>query len=62
MADKGCVQVSEVVKELAAGGSAVLGVKLDENLVERLCAYSRSVASFPTAIKEVWFIASSQLS
>lgn len=47
------LQVSELVKELAAGGAAALDVTLDDGLVPRLLAYSRSVAGFPTAVKEV---------
>ena len=46
-------QVSDLIGELAAGGSAELNVKLDDGVVPRLLAYSRSVAGFPTAVKEV---------
>ncbi len=46
-------QVSDLITELAAGGSAELDVKLDDGVVPRLLAYSRSVAGFPTAVKEV---------
>jgi hypothetical protein len=46
-------QLKGLIDELAAAGAAELGTTLDAGLVERLCAYSRSVAHFPTAIKEV---------
>jgi hypothetical protein len=46
-------QLSELITELAAGGSAELDVKLDDGIVPRLLAYSRSVSGFPTAVKEV---------
>ena len=46
-------QVSALIEELAAGGSKELGVSLDSGVLERLLAYARSVAHFPTAIKEV---------
>lgn len=45
-------QVAELIAELAEAGGADLGVKLDGGYVERLCAYARSVAHFPTAVKE----------
>lgn len=38
--------------QLAMGGAAELGAKLAPGTVERLCAYSQSVAHFPTAVKE----------
>jgi hypothetical protein len=49
----------------APAGSKELGVQLDAGVVERLNAYSRSVAHFPTAVKEFqwrngWFYAISQ--
>ena len=44
--------VSALVKELAAAGSHALGVDLEPGVVDRLKAYARSVAHFPTAIKE----------
>ncbi len=47
------MQVSMLITELAAAGQAELGVELDSGCVERLLAYARSVAHFPTAIKEV---------
>jgi hypothetical protein len=45
-------EVSALIQELAAAGSQALAVKLEPGVVERLNAYARSVAHFPTAIKE----------
>lgn len=45
-------EVSDLINELAAAGSAALGVQLEPGVVERLNAYARSVAHFPTAVKE----------
>jgi hypothetical protein len=45
-------EVSELIEELAAAGADALGVQLDSGVVERLNAYARSVAHFPTAVKE----------
>lgn len=49
-------EVSELIRELAAGGATAraLGPEnaLPGNLVEKLRAYARSVAHFPTAVKE----------
>ncbi len=47
-----CMQLSTLISELAGSGEAELKVQLDEGVLERLLAYSRSVASFPTAVKE----------
>lgn len=41
------------MNELGDAGSKVLNVHVSENMVERLGAYSRAVASFPCAVKEV---------
>ena len=41
------------VAELVAAGEEKLGVKLPNGVLERLKAYGRSVAHFPTAVKEV---------
>ena len=46
------MQLSTLIGELASTGEAELKVQLDDGVVERLLAYSRSVASFPTAVKE----------
>ena len=54
-----CMQLSTLISELAGSGEAELKVQLDEGVLERLLAYSRSVASFPTAVKEashIWFV------
>lgn len=45
-------QVEQLIRELAAAGETALGVQLEGGLEERLCAYARSVAHFPTAVKE----------
>lgn len=45
-------EVSKLFSELAAAGAAELGITLDAGVVDRLNAYSRSVAHFPTAVKE----------
>lgn len=57
--------VESLIRELAAAGSEALGVQLDAGLEERLCAYARSVAHFPTTVKEFkwrngWFHGLSQ--
>jgi len=45
-------EVVALIDELAAVSVQELGVKFEDGLVERLCAYARSVASYPTAVKE----------
>lgn len=45
-------EVSALIEELAASGQTELDITLDSGCVERLLAYARSVAHFPTAIKE----------
>jgi len=45
-------EVNLLIKELAAAGEAELGITLDDGCVERLNAYARAVAHFPTAVKE----------
>lgn len=47
------LQVSALIGELAAAAAAEKGLVFEESMVERLCAYSRAVAHFPTAVKEV---------
>ena len=47
------LQVMELIEELNAAGSEALGVTPDAGAVPRLLAYARSVAGFPTAVKEV---------
>lgn len=45
-------EVGVVIDELAKAGERTLGIVLDTGVRERLCAYARSVAHFPTAVKE----------
>lgn len=45
-------EVEALIAELATAGGAALGVALGPGVEERLCAYGRSVAHFPTAVKE----------
>lgn len=49
-------EVSELIKELYVAGCGDLGIPVNEGelqgMVERLKAYARSVAHFPTAVKE----------
>eukprot|EP00195_Chlamydomonas_chlamydogama_P007584 CAMPEP_0202907694 /NCGR_PEP_ID=MMETSP1392-20130828/43520_1 /ASSEMBLY_ACC=CAM_ASM_000868 /TAXON_ID=225041 /ORGANISM="Chlamydomonas chlamydogama, Strain SAG 11-48b" /LENGTH=263 /DNA_ID=CAMNT_0049596709 /DNA_START=187 /DNA_END=978 /DNA_ORIENTATION=- len=58
-------EISKLIEELAAAGSRELGISLNPGSVERLLAYGRSVAHFPTAVKEFpwrngWFYGISQ--
>ena len=46
-------EVGELILELYTAGCNDLGIDADtDGLVERLCAYARSVSHFPTAVKE----------
>eukprot|EP00747_Dinoflagellata_sp_TGD_P210135 gnl/TRDRNA2_/TRDRNA2_83455_c0_seq1.p1 gnl/TRDRNA2_/TRDRNA2_83455_c0~~gnl/TRDRNA2_/TRDRNA2_83455_c0_seq1.p1 ORF type:complete len:372 (-),score=75.30 gnl/TRDRNA2_/TRDRNA2_83455_c0_seq1:45-1160(-) len=45
-------QLKPLVDEMCAAGEEALGVKLPEGVYDRLAAYGRSVAHFPTAVKE----------
>lgn len=45
--------MSALIGELAAAAAAEKGLVFEEAIEERLCAYSRAVAHFPTAVKEV---------
>ncbi|KXZ51723.1 hypothetical protein GPECTOR_11g170 [Gonium pectorale] len=45
-------EMAALISELCAAGAAELGVGLAGGEVERLLAYARSVAHFPTAVKE----------
>ena len=47
--------VLELIDELAGAVTQAQGVKFGPGVGERLCAYARSVAHFPTAIKEFEF-------
>ena len=49
---KHTAEVSALIEELAAGASAATGAAFGPQLAARLCAYARSVAHFPTAVKE----------
>jgi hypothetical protein len=45
-------EVCSLVRELRDGAARIEGVHFKEGTEERLQAYSRSVAHFPTAVKE----------
>ncbi|KAK8450826.1 hypothetical protein SEVIR_6G108466v4 [Setaria viridis] len=45
-------EVASLIAELASAAAAERGLTFDEGIEERLCAYSRAVAHFPTAVKE----------
>lgn len=45
-------EVSALIEELSRAGEQALDIRLDPGYVERLLAYARSVAHFPTAVKE----------
>ena len=46
-------EVGQLIEELYVAGCNDLGIDADTTgLVERLCAYARSVSHFPTAVKE----------
>ncbi|KAK9149891.1 hypothetical protein Scep_008648 [Stephania cephalantha] len=58
-------EVSSLISELASAAAAEKGLVFEEAMEERLCAYSRAVAHFPTAVKEFkwrngWFYSLSQ--
>jgi hypothetical protein len=46
-------EVAALMAELLAAGCASVGVPVADGAVPRLRAYARSVAHFPTAVKEV---------
>lgn len=46
------LQVANLIAELASVAAAEMGIVFDEGMEERLCAYSRTVSHFPTAVKE----------
>lgn len=48
-------QVSILIAELASAAAEEKGLVFEDAMEERLCAYSRAVAHFPTAVKEVRF-------
>ena len=47
-------EVADLINELAGAASAEMEIEFDVGVVDRLCAYAlmRSVAHFPTAVKE----------
>ncbi|XP_020593794.1 uncharacterized protein LOC110033954 isoform X2 [Phalaenopsis equestris] len=47
-------EVTSLIAELESAAAAERGITFDDGMVERLCAYSRAVAHFPTAVKEDW--------
>lgn len=54
-------EVDGLVRELAAAGAAELDVQLRPGTPARLAAYARSVAGYPTAVRELpwrngWFL------
>ena len=51
--EKHSEQLKAIIDELIAAGEVALGVKLPAGAFDRLAAYGRSVAHFPTAVKEV---------
>lgn len=58
-------EVESLIKELASAAAAEKGIVFDEGMEDRLCAYSRAVAHFPTAAKEFkwrngWFYSLSE--
>lgn len=46
-------QVASLIAELASAAAEERGLTFDAGIEDRLCAYSRAVAHFPTAVKEV---------
>ena len=46
-------QVCSLIAELASAAAKEKGLIFEEAMEDRLCAYSRAVAHFPTAVKEV---------
>lgn len=58
-------EVSSLISELAAAAAAEKGIVFEPAMEDRLCAYSRTVAHFPTAVKEFkwrngWFYSLSE--
>lgn len=45
-------EVSSLIVELASAAAAEKGLAFEEAMEDRLCAYSRTVSHFPTAVKE----------
>lgn len=55
-------KVSSLITELASAAAAEKNLVFEDAMVDRLCAYSRAVAHFPTAVKEVKDASDSYLS
>lgn len=58
-------EVSSLIVELASAAAAEKGLVFEEAMEDRLCAYSRTVSHFPTAVKEFkwrngWFYSLSE--
>ncbi|KOM41059.1 hypothetical protein LR48_Vigan04g125700 [Vigna angularis] len=58
-------ELSSLIAELASAAASEKGLTFEEAMEERLCAYSRAVAHFPTAVKEFkwrngWFYSLSE--
>ncbi|CAM9485114.1 unnamed protein product [Discosporangium mesarthrocarpum] len=45
-------EVRSLIKELSAAITAEKGVTFEDGVEDRLCAYARSVAHYPAALKE----------
>ncbi|WOH09973.1 hypothetical protein DCAR_0729434 [Daucus carota subsp. sativus] len=45
-------EVSSLISELASAAAAEKSITFEEAMEDRLCAYSRAVSHFPTAVKE----------
>ena len=45
-------EVVALIQELKGACTSVLGISFPEGVEDRLCAYTRTVAHFPTAVKE----------
>lgn len=46
-------QLCSLIAELASAAASEKGLAFEQAMEDRLCAYSRAVAHFPTAVKEV---------
>ncbi|KAK7255072.1 hypothetical protein RIF29_28474 [Crotalaria pallida] len=58
-------ELSSLIAELASAAATEEGLTFDDAMEDRLCAYSRAVAHFPTAVKEFkwrngWFYSISE--
>lgn len=58
-------EVESLIKELTSAAAVEKGIVFDEGIEDRLCAYSRAVPHFPTAVKEFkwrngWFYSLSE--